>query len=229
MMNLLFRKPQTNNQVATSTLLLDHNTAVHRSVKSKVKRLIDIVGALVGLTITAVLTIPIALAMQLNDPGPIFYSQTRCGLNGKCFRIWKFRSMVVNADKQKHLIENQAQGFIFKNENDPRITAVGNFLRRTSLDEFPQFWNVLKGDMSLVGTRPPTPDEVTNYQNHHFQRLRVKPGITGQWQVNGRSNVLDFEEIVKMDLDYQRRWSRFYDLILIGQTVLVVLARKGAC
>ena len=228
-MNLLFRKPQSTNQIVELSLRLDRNTAVHRSATSKAKRLIDIIGALVGLAITGILTIPIALIMQLNDPGPVFYSQIRCGLNGKCFRIWKFRSMVVNADKQKHLIENQAQGFIFKNENDPRVTAVGSFLRRTSLDEFPQFWNVLRGDMSLVGTRPPTPDEVKNYQNHHFQRLRVKPGITGQWQVNGRSNVLDFEEIVKMDLDYQHRWSRFYDLVLIGQTIVVVLARRGAC
>ena len=201
---------------------------MHRSVESRVKRLIDIVGALVGLAIAAVLSIPIALAMQLSDPGPIFYSQIRCGLKGKHFRIWKFRSMIVNADRQKHLIENKAQGYIFKNDEDPRITPLGNFLRRTSIDEFPQFWNVLKGDMSLVGTRPPTPDEVANYQDHHFQRLQVKPGITGQWQVNGRSNVLDFEEIVKMDIEYQRRWSRLYDLNLIMQTIIVVVARKGA-
>ena len=167
--------------------------------------------------------------MQLDDPGPVFYSQTRCGLNGKPFRIWKFRSMIVNADKQKHLIENQAQGHIFKNEDDPRVTKVGRFLRRTSLDEFPQFWNVLRGDMSLVGTRPPTPDEVEKYSPHHYQRLRVKPGITGQWQVNGRSSVLDFEEIVRMDLDYQYRWSSLYDMSLILQTILVVLIRRGAC
>lgn len=201
---------------------------VHHSVSCKIKRSLDIVGALVGLAIAGVALIPIAIAMQFDNPGPIFYSQIRCGLNGNPFRIWKFRSMVVNADRQKHLVCNQAQGQIFKNENDPRITRVGKFLRRTSLDELPQFWNVLMGDMSLVGTRPPTPDEVDNYQNHHFQRLKVKPGMTGEWQVRGRSTVKDFEEIVSMDLDYQNNWSVFYDLYLILKTIEVVLAGRGA-
>lgn len=201
---------------------------VHPSVLSKTKRLLDIIGALVGLFFTALITIPIAIAMQLDNPGPIFYSQIRCGLNGKPFRIWKFRSMIVGADHKKHLVKNQAQGHIFKNENDPRVTRVGRFLRRTSLDEFPQFWNVLMGDMSLVGTRPPTPDEVALYEQHHYQRLSVKPGITGEWQVKGRSTVTNFEDIVRLDLDYQLRWSRFYDLYLILKTISVVLARKGA-
>ena len=202
---------------------------VHPSVTSQEKRILDILGALVGLAIAGVIAIPIAIAMWLDDPGNIFYSQTRCGLDGKPFRIWKFRSMIADADKQKHLVENQAKGHIFKNENDPRITRVGHFLRSTSLDEFPQFWNVLKGEMSLVGTRPPTTDEVAMYNSHHFQRLKVKPGITGEWQVRGRSEVLDFEEIVQMDLDYQKRWSFIYDVHLLIQTVTVVLARKGAC
>lgn len=227
-MNLSFKTQKNNNHLMEWYSTFNSSLAVHRSVKSKIKRLIDVLGAIIGLVITVFLSIPIALIMQLDDPGPVFYSQTRCGLNGKPFRIWKFRSMVVNADKQKHLITNKAQGHIFKNEDDPRVTRLGRFLRRTSLDEFPQFWNVLLGDMSLVGTRPPTPDEVENYAPHHFQRLRVKPGITGQWQVNGRSNVLDFEEIVQMDLDYQHKWSSFYDLALIMQTIAVVLARKGA-
>ena len=227
-MNLSFKTRNNNNNVILSAPLLPRSLDTHCSVKCRIKRLIDILGGIVGLAITAILTIPIALAMQLDSPGPVFYSQIRCGLNGKPFRIWKFRSMVVNADRQKHLIQNQAQGHIFKNDNDPRITSVGRFLRRTSLDEFPQFWNVLQGDMSLVGTRPPTPDEVQNYSSHHFQRLRVKPGITGQWQVNGRSNVLDFEEIVKMDLDYQLKWTFLYDLILILQTIAVVFTGRGA-
>ena len=227
-MNLLFKTQNNSNNLILSTPLCDRTMKPHCSVKCKIKRSIDILGAIVGLAITTILTIPIALAMQLDNPGPVFYSQIRCGLNGKPFRIWKFRSMVVNADKQKHLIQNQAQGHIFKNDNDPRVTTVGRFLRRTSLDEFPQFWNVLKGDMSLVGTRPPTPDEVEKYSSHHFQRLQVKPGITGQWQVNGRSNVLDFEEIVQMDLDYQLKWTSLYDLILILQTIAVVFARRGA-
>ncbi|WP_369426697.1 sugar transferase [Waterburya agarophytonicola] len=202
---------------------------VHPSVTSIKKRILDILGAIIGLAITGIVAIPIAIAMWLDDRGNIFYSQTRCGLDGKLFKMWKFRSMIEDADRQKHLVENQAKGYIFKNENDPRITKVGGFLRRTSLDEFPQFWNVLKGEMSLVGTRPPTTDEVSMYDKHHFKRLRVKPGITGEWQVRGRSQVLDFEAIVRMDLEYQKRWSVFYDINLILQTVAVVLARKGAC
>lgn len=202
---------------------------LHPSTTSIIKRLIDICGAIIGLIITAIIIIPVAIFTVINDPGPIFYSQIRCGLNGRHFRIWKFRSMVVNADKMKHLVKNQAQGHIFKSVNDPRITPVGKFLRRTSLDEFPQFWNVLLGDMSLVGTRPPTPDEVIHYEPHHWQRLRVKPGITGEWQTKGRSNIKDFETIVQMDLDYQRKWSIAYDLNLILKTVWVVLRKSGAC
>lgn len=203
--------------------------SVHVSVTSNTKRAVDVLGALVGLGLTAVVAIPVAIATYLDNPGPIFYSQTRVGLNGRTFRIWKFRSMVVGAEKFKHLVPNQAKGHIFKNENDPRITKVGRFLRRTSLDELPQFWNVLKGDMSLVGTRPPTVNEVMKYQRHHWERLKVKPGITGEWQVNGRSTVKDFEDIVRMDLDYQLKWSIAYDFSLILKTIWVVLKKKGAC
>lgn len=202
--------------------------AVHPSVQSKLKRLMDVAGALVGLAITAVLYIPIAIAIQLDNPGPILYSQTRCSVNGKPFRIWKFRSMVVGADRLKHLVKNEAKGNIFKSVSDPRITKVGQFLRRSSLDEFPQFWNVLRGEMSLVGTRPPTEDEVANYSSHHFQRLRVKPGITGEWQTKGRSKIDDFEEIVRMDMNYQEKWSVLYDVQLVIRTVMVVLNRNGA-
>lgn len=202
---------------------------IHRSVVSKAKRLLDIVGALVGLAITGIVLIPIAIAMYFDNPGPIFYSQIRCGFKGKPFRIWKIRSMVVNADRLKNLVRNEAKGHIFKNENDPRITKVGRFLRKTSLDEFPQFWNVLKGEMSLVGTRPPTVEEVFAYKKHHWGRLNVKPGITGEWQANGRSSVKDFEDIVGMDLDYQHKWSVAYDLSLIWKTVWVVFDKKGAC
>jgi lipopolysaccharide/colanic/teichoic acid biosynthesis glycosyltransferase len=200
----------------------------HPSVNSKVKRFLDILGALVGLVITALLTIPIAIAIQIDNPGPIFYKQIRCGLNGRTFKIWKFRSMVVEADRLKHLVNNEAKGHIFKNQNDPRITRVGRLLRRTSLDEFPQFWNVLRGEMSLVGTRPPSIDEVMNYKRHHFQRLLVKPGMTGEWQVNGRSRIGDFEKIVEMDVDYQRKWSVGYDLLLILRTFKVLFNKNGA-
>ncbi len=201
---------------------------LHPSVNSLTKRLIDIVGAIVGLMITALVFIPISIITIIDDPGPIFYSQIRCGLKGKPFRIWKFRSMFVNADKLKHLVKNQAQGHIFKSVDDPRITRIGKILRKTSLDEFPQFWNVLLGDMSLVGTRPPTPDEVMHYKPHHWERLCVKPGITGEWQANGRSSIKDFETIVSMDINYQRKWSVAYDLILILKTIWVVFRKSGA-
>lgn len=201
----------------------------HPSTTSVFKRLLDILGSLVGLVILAIVFIPIAIAIQLDNPGPIFFSQDRCGLYGRPIKIRKFRSMVVNADALKAQIKNEAKGLIFKNENDPRVTRVGRFLRQTSLDELPQFWNVLVGEMSLVGTRPPTFDEVIHYNENHWRRLNVKPGITGEWQVNGRSSVKDFEDIVHLDLRYQKIWHPFYDLLLIFKTIQVVVARKGAC
>ncbi len=207
---------------------ISNTKQVHPSVTSKAKRLMDIVGALVGLAITTLVAIPVAIANRFDDQGPLLYSQIRCGLNGKTFRIWKFRSMVKDADRLKHLVHNEAKGNIFKNRNDPRITRVGRFLRKTSLDELPQFWNVLKGEMSLVGTRPPTVDEVMKYERHHFQRLVVKPGITGEWQANGRSTVEDFEQIVQMDIAYQEKWSVAYDFILILKTIKAVLVKDGA-
>jgi len=207
----------------------DQDLNLHPSVNSRVKRAIDIVGAIVGLGITAAVAVPVAIATQMSDPGPILYSQVRCGYKGRQFRIWKFRSMVIDADAKKHLVKNEANGHIFKNENDPRITPIGRFLRRTSLDELPQFWNVLIGNMTLVGTRPPTPDEVERYNAHHMRRLDVKPGMTGEWQVNGRSSVRDFEDIIAMDLEYQEKWSIGYDIKLIVKTISVVFSGDGAC
>jgi lipopolysaccharide/colanic/teichoic acid biosynthesis glycosyltransferase len=201
---------------------------VHYSTRSKCKRLLDIFGALVGLILTVLVAIPIAIAILLDNPGAILYSQMRCGLKGKPFRIWKFRSMIVEADRLKDLVENQATGHIFKNSNDPRITRVGRFLRRTSLDELPQFWNVLLGDMSLVGPRPPTVEEVMKYEKHHWERLNTKPGMTGEWQAHGRSRVTDFEDIVRMDIAYQKKWSIAYDLQLILKTLMVVVSKDGA-
>jgi lipopolysaccharide/colanic/teichoic acid biosynthesis glycosyltransferase len=201
---------------------------LHPSTTCLIKRSIDILGAVVGLTFLAVIWLPTAIAIKLDSPGPILYSQKRYGLKGKPFTIWKFRSMVENADQLKASVTNQAQGLIFKNEKDPRITRVGKFLRKTSLDEFPQFFNVLKGDMSLVGTRPPTEDEVSRYDSHHWQRLDVKPGLTGQWQISGRSSIKDFEEVVNLDLQYQALWSPLYDLNIIWKTIVVLLKREGA-
>lgn len=210
---------------------------------SAVKRLIDIVGGLVGCVFTAVLTLFIGPAIYLTDPGPIFYTQERIGRNGKVFKMYKFRSMVTNADeiKQQYLKENRVSGgFMFKLDWDPRIignkilpdgtkkTGIGEFIRKTSLDEFPQFLNVLKGDMSLVGTRPPTKDEWALYEDHHRARMAMRPGITGMWQVSGRSNITDFEEIVRLDTKYIDQWSLGLDLKILVKTVLVVLKHEGS-
>ncbi len=201
--------------------------ATHPSVRSWVKRLIDIVGSTVGLVIVAILFIPIAIAIKRDSPGPIFFGQIRCGWLGRRFRIWKFRSMRADAEKLKDRVANQASGAFFKNEDDFRITRVGRFLRRTSLDELPQFWNVLQGDMSLVGTRPPTPDEVEKYQIPEWQRLDVKPGMTGEWQVNGRSKIRNFEDVIALDLRYQRQWSLMYDIKLILKTIWILFRKNS--
>ena len=199
----------------------------HPSVRSLIKRLIDILGAIVGLGIMSIIFVPVAIAIKRSSKGPVLFHQTRCGWMGKKFQIWKFRSMYANAEAMKKQIKNQAKGAFFKNDNDPRITPIGGFLRRTSLDEFPQFWNVLKGDMSLVGTRPPTPEEVETYQIPEWQRLDVKPGMTGEWQVNGRSQVRDFEDVIKLDLKYQRNWSLRYDIKLIVKTIMIIFSKNN--
>ena len=200
----------------------------HRSAVSGVKRTLDLIGALLGLMILSLLFLPIAIAIKLDSPGSVLYRQERFGLQGKPFTIFKFRSMVENADALKAVVQNEASGLIFKNKQDPRITRVGKLLRKTSLDELPQFWNVLKGEMSLVGTRPPTRDEVSRYKPRHWQRLKVKPGITGEWQVYGRSAVKDFEHVLELDLRYQQRWTPLYDLAIIWRTIGVLLTKSGA-
>jgi anti-anti-sigma factor len=199
----------------------------HPSVVSRGKRAMDIFGALVGLGMTFILALPIVIAIKLEDGGPILFKQIRCSWMGKKFYIWKFRSMVTNAEALKNQVKNEVEGPLFKNENDPRITRVGRFLRKTSLDELPQFWNVLKGEMSLVGTRPPTPDEIAQYEVPEWQRLDVKPGMTGEWQVNGRSTVKKFEDVIRMDLDYQKNWSLMYDIKLIIKTLLVLFSKRA--
>lgn len=202
--------------------------STHPSIQSRTKRLIDIAGALVGLTITALVFVPIAIAIKLDSSGSVLFSQTRCGHLGRHFRVWKFRSMVTDAEQLKSQVQNENEGAFFKNAKDPRITKVGQFLRKTSLDELPQFWNVLRGEMSLVGTRPPLPEEVERYEIPNWQRLDVKPGITGEWQVHGRSQIRNFEEVIQLDLRYQQRWSLKYDLQLILKTVAVLLKKGSA-
>jgi len=195
-----------------------------------IKRLFDILGGLIGVIITGILTLIIGPAIKLDSPGPVFFSQVRVGKNGRRFRIYKFRSMYKDAEERLKDLEsrNEVKGLMFKMDNDPRITKVGAFLRRTSLDEFPQFWNVLKGDMSLVGTRPPTEREFEQYDEHYRRRLSMTPGLTGMWQVSGRSNIDDFDEVVRLDLQYIDNWSLTLDLKILLQTVGVVLFGRGA-
>lgn len=195
------------------------------------KRMLDIAGSLVGLGILAALCPFIALAIKLESVGPVFFTQKRVGESGRVFRCWKFRTMVVDAEAKKAQLSayNEMNGAIFKIRNDPRVTRVGKFLRTTSLDELPQFWNVFKGEMSLVGTRPPTPDEVARYENWHRRRISIKPGITGMWQVSGRNRIDDFDEIVKLDLKYIDQWNLWLDLKILCKTLGVVMARRGSC
>lgn len=185
------------------------------------KRCMDVAGAVLGLVITGVLLPVIAAAIKLDSKGPVFFGQIRVGENGRIFRCWKFRSMCRNAEEQKEQLRgrNEMGGALFKINGDPRITGVGRFLRRTSLDELPQFWNVLKGEMSLVGTRPPTPDEVLQYQSWHRKRICIKPGITGLWQVSGRNQISNFDQVAKLDIDYIEKWSFWLDLKILTKTV----------
>lgn len=194
------------------------------------KRMIDIVGGLVGCLITIICTIFIAPAIRLESKGPIFFRQVRIGKNGRRFWIYKFRSMYVDAEERlsELMKHNEMNGLMFKMKDDPRITKVGKFLRRTSLDELPQFFNILKGDMSLVGTRPPTEKEFLQYEGRHKGRLALKSGLTGLWQVSGRSDITEFEDVVKLDLEYIGNWSLLLDFKIILKTIGVVLFGKGS-
>ena len=207
-------------------------TFAHRLYAYKklfIKRCADIVGSIIGIIIMSICMIFVAPAIKLDSPGPIFFKQKRVGKGGRFFYIYKFRSMYVDAEERKKELaaENEMQGLMFKVTDDTRITKVGKFLRKTSIDELPQFINVLKGDMSLVGTRPPTIDEFKQYAGHHKRRLTMKPGITGMWQAYGRNTVTDFEDVVKMDLQYIDNWSLSLDIKILFKTVFTVLKETG--
>lgn len=194
------------------------------------KRIIDILGALLGLVLFSWLMLIVAIWIKIEDPrGPVLFRQTRIGKNGQPFTIYKFRSMVQDAeqmlDELKHM--NEIDGHMFKIRNDPRVTRIGRILRRTSIDELPQFFNVLKGEMSLVGPRPPLPSEVERYNSRHRRRLTVTPGCTGLWQVSGR-NRLNFEQMVDLDLEYIRRQGLILDLRIILKTALVLFGSRDA-
>ena len=194
------------------------------------KRILDIGGGVIG-ALMLVITFPfVALAIKLDSPGPVIFKQKRMGRNGRVFNLYKFRTMVEDAEslKENLMADNQMGGHMFKMEGDPRITRVGKWLRKTSIDEIPQFINVLKGEMSLVGTRPPTLDEVHEYQPQHLKRISAKPGITGLWQVSGRSKISSFDQVVELDCHYLENWRFLDDIKILIKTFLVVLARKGA-
>lgn len=207
------------------------------------KRMIDIVCGIVGCMVTGILFVFVAPAIYIASPGPIFFSQERVGKNGKTFKMYKFRSMYVDAEARKEALmkDNKlSDAKMFKLDFDPRVignkilpngrkkTGLGNFLRQTSIDEFPQFFNVLRGDMSIVGTRPPLISETNLYELHHRARLAIKPGITGMWQVSGRSDITDFEEVVRLDTEYISNWSIALDLRILAKTVEIVLKRDGS-
>ena len=194
------------------------------------KRCLDIAGSIVGLVITALLFPLIALAIRLDSPGPIIFGQMRLGENGRMFRCWKFRSMYIDAEerKQELMSRNEMNGAMFKIADDPRVTSVGKFIRKTSIDELLQFWNVFKGEMSLVGTRPPTPNEVKEYKHWQHKRISIKPGITGLWQVSGRNQIKDFDEVADLDIRYIDEWNLWADIRILFKTVWVVFARSGA-
>ncbi len=195
-----------------------------------VKRCMDIAGSLIGLFCTGIAFLIFAPLIKKQSPGPIFFSQVRVGKNGRQFKFYKFRSMNVNAEEQKKelMARNEMEGHMFKMADDPRVFPIGKFMRKYSIDELPQFWNILKGDMSLVGTRPPTVEEFENYDLKHKARLGIKPGLTGMWQVSGRSDIKNFEEVVGLDTYYIAHWDLGLDVKILLKTIKVVLTGRGS-
>lgn len=224
--NYLAYRVETINGIMTLTTGINNVTQWQLALK----RLMDICGGIVGIILTGVIALIITPVIKVQSPGPIFFTQTRVGRNGRQFKIYKFRSMYMDAEQRKKelMASNKMNGLMFKMDNDPRIYPFGHFIRKTSLDEFPQFLNVLKGEMSLVGTRPPTLDEYKQYEPHHKSRLAMKPGVTGLWQVSGRSDITDFEEVVRLDNEYIRNWSLSLDIKILFRTLLVVVGKKGS-
>lgn len=211
-----------------------HCISVSRKFVSKrkafAKHLLDYIVGLVGFLIFCLVYVVLAPIIKLDSKGPVIFAQNRVGRNGRIFKCYKFRSMRSDAEELKKSLmsKNEMNGLMFKMENDPRITKVGHFIRKTSIDELPQFLNVLKGDMSLVGTRPPTVDEYNHYEPKHKARVSMAPGLTGLWQVSGRSDIKNFDEVVKLDMEYINNWSVFLDIKIILLTIKVVLFGKGA-
>ena len=209
--------------------VVNFSTTFYRSSDVALKRMIDIIGSLFGPVICGIVSI-FLIPLIKRDGGPAIFAQDRVGRNGRVFKFYKFRSMRVDAEEIKKdlMSQNQMQGGMFKIENDPRVTKIGHFIRKTSLDELPQFWNVLKGDMSLVGTRPPTLDEYMKYTPEQKRRLSFKPGITGLWQISGRSNITNFDDVAKLDTTYLDGWTIWKDIEILLKTIKVVVMKDGA-
>ena len=212
-------------------LMLTYYAGTFDSRSAFCKRSLDIAGSIVGLLLTAFLFPFLAIAIKVDSPGPVFFRQKRVGRNGRVFIIRKFRSMYRDAEERKSelLSLNEMKGALFKIKNDPRVTRVGAILRRTSMDELPQFWNVLMGEMSLVGTRPPTPEEVEGYAYEHRKRICIKPGMTGLWQVSGRNEIRRFDDVVRLDIEYIDKWTLWMDMRILLKTVQIIFTGRGAC
>jgi exopolysaccharide biosynthesis polyprenyl glycosylphosphotransferase len=194
------------------------------------KRIFDITGSIAGLILLGISYLIFAPLIKLMSPGPVFFKQLRVGRNGRRFTMYKYRSMTADAEERKKelLDRNELEGAIFKIKDDPRVTRLGRLMRKFSFDELPQFINVFRGDMSLVGTRPPTPDEVHSYQKWHYRRMSIRPGMTGLWQVSGRNRIQNFNEIVKLDLKYIDSWSIWLDIQILFKTFFVIFQRDAA-
>ena len=229
-----YKRRRANSYVSTvgTYPVITYHTITLNTYEQMVKRTADLIGGLIGCILASPIMLVTAIAIKLDSPGPVIFKQNRVGQNGRHFKIYKFRSMYIDAEERKKelMAQNEiAGGVMFKMKDDPRITRVGKVIRKLSIDELPQFFNVVQGTMSLVGTRPPTVDEVEKYQRNQWRRISIKPGITGMWQVSGRSNVQSFEEIVEMDLEYIDNWSLTLDFKILFKTVLVLLKHNDAC
>lgn len=228
-----YKRRRANSFVSTvgTYPIITYHTISLNSYEQLLKRVMDIFGGLLGIILSSPIMLFAAIAIKIDSPGPIIFKQTRVGQNGRNFKIYKFRSMYIDAEARKKdlMARNEiAGGVMFKMKDDPRITKVGKFIRKLSIDELPQFFNVVEGTMSLVGTRPPTLDEVEKYKRNQWRRISIKPGITGMWQVNGRSNITNFDDIVEMDVEYIDNWSLMSDIKIILKTVLVLLKHSDA-
>lgn len=228
-----YKRRRANSYVSTvgTYPIITYHTITLNSYEQMIKRVMDIFGGLVGILISSPIMLVTAIAIKIDSPGPVLFKQTRVGQNGRQFRIYKFRSMYIDAEERKKELMAQNEiggGVMFKMKDDPRITKVGKVIRKLSIDELPQFFNVVQGTMSLVGTRPPTLDEVEKYKRNQWRRISIKPGLTGMWQVSGRSKVQNFDDIVELDTEYIDNWSLWLDIKILLKTVVVLLKHNDA-